>query len=630
MKNEVALIAPDQELLKLVEDCRTKIDLPFTAIYAPIDNIIEITSKLIMQGAKILISRGGWAKIIKENFDLPMVEIDINVIDIMHLIDQARQIGNRIAVISVDFVIDSVTKIAPFINIEVTPYLLSKLDMVEELVERAASQGAEVIIGASAAASLARERGLKAILLRTGEDSVLAALREAARLKAALQNEVEWGLRQKAVLDSIDDCLLTLDENGGLTSYNHVAKREFNLNQGQLSAPPGFLNDQVLKEAIMSHQQIQNRLTVINKIHYVVQVNPIISSLKSLGTVIKFQKVTDVQHLEQNIRRHFADKGHVARYRFEDLIGADPQSERLFAKAASYAQVDSTILIEGESGTGKEGLAQSIHQASPRADQPFVAINCLAVPETLLESELFGFKEGAFTGARKGGKPGLLEMAHNGTLFLDEIAEISPGFQARLLRVLEERVVQRVGDDRLIPIDVRIISATNQPLGLLVAQKKFRQDLFYRLNVLNLKIQPLRERRGDIEALVDHFLQYFRQTMSRPSLSVSSQAKELLLSYDYPGNVRQLRNIIERLVVSGAGPVLDSRDVEEAVGQGACPQAPSEGPRSPRGPGPGGLAAMEERKLFIRVVEECGGNKSAAARRLGVSPVTLWRKLRGA
>ena len=453
-------------------------------------------------------------------------------------------------------------------------------------------------------------------------------MQEAARIKAALEKEAEWGLRQRAVLESISEMLLTLDENGKLSSYNRVAETELGLTPDHLGRAPDFFSAPELLEAIQKHRHISGQLLTLNKTAFVAQVHPILSGRKVLGTVLSLQKVTELQQLEQNVRRSLAERGHVARYQFSDLVADDPLSVRLLAKAKNYAQVDSTILIEGESGAGKEGLAQSIHQASPRAGQPFVAINCLALPESLLESELFGYKEGAFTGARKGGKPGLMEMAHRGTLFLDEIAEISPGFQARLLRVLEERVVQPLGDDKIVPIDVRIISATNQPLTQLVAEKKFRQDLFYRLNVLNLKWPPLRERKGDIPALADHFLDYFSHRLQRPRPEFSPEAKELLLAYDYPGNVRQLRNIIERLVVSVSSPSVSHWALEDAIGPGEITSAMPLAAATSAADTPKGLLAEEEIRLFRRIISECGGNKAEAARRLGVSPSTLWRKLR--
>ncbi len=552
-----------------------------------------------------------------------MVEIQIATADVMYLLDQARRVSSKIGVIGVDSLVNSVKRIAPILGLEVFHFALNSPRIVEKLVNEAAARGAEVIVGASAAVTLARNRGLEAILLRSSEDSVLAALHEAVRIKSALQSEAEWGLRQKAVLESISDGLLTLDEYGHLSTFNRVAAKELNLSPDHLGRKPDFISGLGLEEALKHHRPVEGQLLTINKTPYVVQVRPILSDRKALDTVISFQKVDELQRLEQTIRRRLSEKGHVARYHFEDLVADDPLSGRLLAKARNYAQVDSTILIEGESGTGKEGLAQSIHSAGPRSAQPFVAINCLALPETLLESELFGFKEGAFTGARKGGKPGLLEMAHKGTLFLDEIAEISPGFQARLLRVLEERVVQRLGDDKIIPIDVRIVTATNQPLRRLVAEKKFREDLFYRLNVLNLILPPLRERRGDIPGLVSHFLDYFSRRLQRPRPNLSAGALDLLTAFDYPGNVRQLRNIVERLVVSSSARTVEPWAVEEAIGPGFCPSVPLAGEVK----GQGRLRAEEEIRLFKRVISECGGNKAEAARRLGVSPTTLWRKL---
>ena len=217
------------------------------------------------------------------------------------------------------------------------------------------------------------------------------------------------------------------------------------------------------------------------------------------------------------------------------------------------AKSDMSILLLGESGTGKTLIAEYIHQCSDRGFGPFMSINCGAIPDNLLESELFGYAEGAFTGAKKGGKVGLFEMAHNGTLFLDEIGEIPTSVQAKLLRVLEEKIVMRIGQERYIPINVRIVCATNKDLAELVRCGKFREDLFYRLNVLRLNLPPLRKHPEDIEELADSFLSWLPQSLSLPRPQISPEALAVLKLYHFPGNIRELRNVIERLVVIAKG-----------------------------------------------------------------------------
>lgn len=267
------------------------------------------------------------------------------------------------------------------------------------------------------------------------------------------------------------------------------------------------------------------------------------AALPGGGEIVAFRDVTELHELERRLRQDLRNRGHVARYTFEDFVGESPPVLNLLAKARRLSRCNGSVLIFGESGTGKEVVAQAIHNGSPRRKHPFVALNCAAIPEQLLESELFGYEDGAFTGARRGGKEGLFEQAHLGTIFLDEIGDLSPALQARLLRVLEEREVMRVGATRLRPIDVRVICATNRDLAALVRAGRFRADLYYRLNVLTLSIPPLRERKEDIAALADHFL---AQLGDRRRLSPAVIAA--LMRHDWPGNVRELRNCIEYLV----------------------------------------------------------------------------------
>jgi transcriptional regulator with PAS, ATPase and Fis domain len=279
--------------------------------------------------------------------------------------------------------------------------------------------------------------------------------------------------------------------------------------------------------------------------------------------------------------------------------------------ARQYARVDSTVLIHGETGVGKELFAQSIHTAGNRSSGPFVAVNCAALPEALLESELFGYVEGAFTGARRKGKPGLFELAHRGTIFLDEISEIPLSLQGRLLRVLQEREVIRLGHDRVIPVDVRVLCATNRDLHRLVEEGNFRRDLYWRLNVLSLSIPPLRERRDDIVPLMLQFLDTLSPSGNH-GIVFSGDALSFLTQYPWPGNVRELRNLCERLTVVHTGKTVDAAFLTHLMEYRESTQ--------PLRSGPTGMEEIE------RALAQAGGKITRAAEILGVHRATLWRK----
>ncbi len=308
------------------------------------------------------------------------------------------------------------------------------------------------------------------------------------------------------------------------------------------------------------------------------------------------------------------------RYRFENIIGRSQPMREVLTRIAKFAPTDATVLITGESGTGKELIAKAVHANSKRADKPFVPVNCAAVTETLLESELFGHVRGAFSGA-VANRRGLLEEADGGTFFFDEIAETTPAFQAKLLRVLQEGEIRRVGDNRSFKVDIRVIAATNQDLHRAIAEKRFRQDLYYRLNVARFVLPALRDRREDIPLLVDHFLSKFCRKMG-VRVRLGDAVLDYLTSYDYPGNIRELENMVEQAVAlaSQSGVI----QIEDIAPQG-LPEVPRDRPDDRT------LASSvdaAERAAIENALRDCEGNRERAAEQLGLSMTTLWRKMK--
>ncbi len=328
------------------------------------------------------------------------------------------------------------------------------------------------------------------------------------------------------------------------------------------------------------------------------------------------------------------------------IVAESPVMRALMERIQDVAATDAPVLIEGESGTGKELMAKWIHQCSRRSAGPFVGINCGAVPETLLESELFGHARGAFTGAHQA-KKGLFEAADGGTLFLDEIGEISPAFQVKLLRALQEGVIRRVGEVREIPVDVRIVSASNRSIARLAAEGRFRQDLFYRIHVVSLVLPPLRERPEDILPLAETVLDRLSRRMGRRKPELSKEARSRLLEYPWPGNIRELENTLERLMIFSRKPVIDAEDLDlgdplslgtplrgtpEMERSCTAPAVDADGARPEEGQDPEDSwmipLAEVERRHILKVLSRCGNNKTRAAKILGIGTNTLWRKLK--
>ena len=487
------------------------------------------------------------------------------------------------------------------------------------------------------------------------ENFILADVMAKSRQQLREKNE-----EIQNILDNSFNAILSLDREGVIRQGNGQVKQYFKQELQEIIGKkiydflPG-LNPSLLENAMESGKGFYGELVEFDSRVLVMNSFPLRSKGEVNGAALYFEELRQIERVEQKIKSELYKKGLMAKYRFEDIKG---RSEKLLmAKkyAHDFAKHSSNILIYGESGTGKELFAQSIHNHSTRKNGPFVAVNCGALPSSLLESELFGYVGGAFTGASKNGKKGLLEQANKGTIFLDEISEMEPMGQVRLLRVLEERVISRIGDDRVIPVDVRIIAASNKNLRSLVEEGKFREDLYYRLNVLMLRVPPLREREGDIRLLADEFIRHFGE-LNKKRIELEESAYRVMERYPWKGNVRQLRNFCERLVIIANERVVDGTFViqqlndsyfevledGEAVKEdgGFTDHEHSSSAPLPSGTDPCLPAALDskadgkdsrweqEKARLVDALNQAKGRREEAAELLGISKTSLWRKMK--
>lgn len=369
-------------------------------------------------------------------------------------------------------------------------------------------------------------------------------------LRRQIVAQANFDIKKKleVILDTISEAIISIDREGYISLINNWAGNLLSVDRSLYINRP--FNDLIpnieIQDILKNDYHLENEIKKIKGTDYVVSSNSIIdSSNKFAGVVISLKRVGEVQKIETKIRRELKVKNHISKYKFQDIIGKSDEINYLIHLAKKFAKTDFTVLIEGESGTGKELLTQAIHNYSNRCLGPFVAVNLAALPENLVESELFGYEEGAFTGAKKEGKRGLFEEAHNGTIFLDEIGDSSLEVQKKLLRVLEESEVRRVGGSSIIPINVRVIAATNKNLFEMVEKKKFRSDLYYRLCTISLSIPSLKARGKDIIELAYYFSSKFFKGERR--IDLSDEVTDLLLSYNWPGNIRELENVVNYL-----------------------------------------------------------------------------------
>ena len=368
------------------------------------------------------------------------------------------------------------------------------------------------------------------------------------RRQIVVQSNFDMKKQFEMILDTVSEAIISIDRKGHITFINNCAGDLLGVDELQYIDRP--LNDLIsnakINDILKNEVHLDNEIKKIRGINCVVSSESIIDiSDKFAGVVFSLKKVGEVQEIETKIRRELKIKNHIAKYKFQDIIGESDEVNHLIHLAKQFAKTDFTILIEGESGTGKELLTQAIHNYSNRSLSPFVAINLAALPENLVESELFGYEEGAFTGAKKEGKRGLFEEAHNGTIFLDEIGDASLEVQKKLLRVLEESEVRRVGGSNIIPVNVRVIAASNKNLLEMIEKREFRSDLYYRLSTIVLSIPPLKSRGKDIIELVYYFSSKFFN--EERQVELSDEATDLFMSYSWPGNIRELENVVNYL-----------------------------------------------------------------------------------
>lgn len=426
------------------------------------------------------------------------------------------------------------------------------------------------------------------------------------------------------LVNSMDSGVISTDENGMILRYNLIAGEMFNINQDE--RPVKRITDIIKGISIQKIKEnkchiYNNEFSYYEKGHRYrcfYNAKPIMVEDNVTGFIFTFNKINELIKVVNDL----ASTNMVIT--FEDIIGKSAEIISVKNYAKKIAKGKSTVLIQGESGTGKELFARAIHYESDRKNGPFVAINCTAIPENLIESELFGYEEGAFTGARKGGKIGKFELANKGTIFLDEIGDMPLNLQSKLLRVLQGNVIERVGGSNSIPVDVRIIAASNKLLEEKVREKEFREDLFYRLNVLPVHLPPLRARLDDIEVLADAFLQKFNQKLNRYIEAIDPSVIELFKSYKWPGNVRELENVIEYGVNMAAGSIIKVGDLPRRIKENDGIQESSREEVL--------IPIRELEKAEIEKALKIFGNKSEgiekAAKILGISRATIYRKLK--
>jgi transcriptional regulator with PAS, ATPase and Fis domain len=630
----ITFIVPYPELLKKVEliiaDHELSSQKEMRASLTTIEHLRDVAYD---PNCDVLIARGFAALYLQQNNNgIPVVEMPMTTCDIIRAAQECinRFHARHIALIGPGFSPDDTALLDTVLSCSLTSYVVDDSAMMEPYVRKAIHEGCDAVIGGNTAKGCANNLGYPAITIQTGEKAIRSALNEAIRVVGIMRRERERSEMFTTISNCSKDGIMYVANDNIIRVANPASVQILSGGKSHiLGVTIARISRDMYKhveETRAEGREISNHLCRHHDSTLSVNYFPVMIRDSVTGVVITFQDVTRIQQVETHIRQKLSEKGLSARYHFSDIIHKSKALDQLIELARRYAAVSSNVLIEGETGTGKELLAQSIHNASSRSAGPFVAINCAAIPENLLESEMFGYEEGAFTGTSRGGKIGLFELAHNGTLFLDEVSGLPFNFQGKLLRVLQEREVRRVGANKVKSVDVRIIAASNFNLQRMVREGDFRKDLFYRLDVLKLFVPPLCERPEDIEILFLYFIAYYNDKLKTDITKIDSEALDLLISHRFEGNVRELKNIAERVSIL----CMDSRTVTAAdirvtlydnnAHESVSPAGKTVSLRSLRG--------KDERDFILNALQRCGNNQTRAARELGIDRTTLWRKLR--
>ena len=639
-KFQFAVVGHSYELANAVQRCVNPETEELITRVVNAGEGVSVAKQLVAEGTEIIFGHMGNAQLMLQEIGQPVVEIPRTHLDMMIAFKKANAFGSHIGLTSFAEPTDGMDFIEEILGIKIHQIIFNDFAEMETGVNEAFNQGVRVLVGGGVSTKIIATLGGRGIVVDPRPSAVEKAFREARAIASFRRKEAENTARLKTILQMIEDGVVCVDNYGRIDIYNENAETILGMNLKRTvgQSQSRILKDIHLLDVLTSGNPERDVIKKIGPHEIVLNALPIETDGRPQGAVAQLKTVSRIESISRKFKESLYNKGFVAKHTLKDLVGETDIMRQLKRKAEKYAQTHTTLIIQGETGTGKELLAQAIHNLSPRRQKPFVAINCAALPESLLESELFGYEEGAFTGAKRGGKIGLFELAHQGTVYLDEIADISAGLQMRLLRVIENKEVMRVGGDRYVPVDVRIISSSYKDLHNEMKKDRFRPDLYYRLAVLKLKLPALRDRKEDIPLIIEALL----SSRSESNSAFTPKMLAYLNQYHWPGNVRELISFVESYLI-----LLKTKNHDEQLIATLLEEQMEEASHWEETPlendtevacdinadeyMEGTLKEMMEQvecKLIQDTLRACRFNKKETAKKLGISVNTLWRKLK--
>ncbi len=618
--NEIVIFSVSKTITQRIMNVliERKLDVPvYEFRYS---DVLDKANEMIQSGAKIIISRGGTAALLRNNISIPVIEIAHDFHGVYRILQQAKIKSQKIAAVGFPQFCNALRHYQNMTNEEFKICQVYNHNDIENVIKNLSENDYHTVIGGLTVAEMAKKYNLNAIMGDTDNISIEQAINEAYSLLKYLNRENTKLIMSHAALNQAREGIMCIDQLGEIININAIGLSLFQCHVGDKIFKKEAFKD--IYASIINELDIKEQVIDINGQTIFISIRHFSNRQTSYSIITGLNQESSLW--QNSISKKSKLRGFSTTWSFDDIIGQSPAIRDVIKKAKLCARHELPIHILGDTGTGKELFAQSIHNHSARSHGPFIAINCAAIPESILESELFGYADGAFTSARKGGKPGVFEMAMNGTVFIDEISEAPLSVQVKLLRVLQEKQFSRLGGDTLITADFRLITASNKDLRQLVASGEFRRDLYYRINILELSLPALRQRPGDIMLLIQNLL--YQQGKQ---ITFTPDAVDFLHRYSWPGNIRELQAVIYRLIV-----LLDidrvSKDVLLQIGQ----ISPDDANESSHFPAAGvasdetDLLKKQEKRLISHIIEKTDGDRTKASVMLGISPTTLWRKLK--
>ncbi len=603
-----------------------------------VDAVLALHARTPIDALVAAGASGAW---IRERVDIPVAMVEVRGFDLLGALARARALSPRVALVTLGAPSQHLAPFDAQFGTGIAQFSYHGPEDAHSCVQAMQAAGIGAVVAPGLIADLAEEAGIASVLLYS-DAAVQQALNEALLLARQRLAERARHQRLQTILGQLQDGVVAVDCDQRIQALNPAMAALLGVPAEPLHGRAlGTVAPQLDMAATLRHRESSEDVVQLATRTQVVRRTPILENGVLTGALLVCRDPQTIQSADRHLRANQRQRGPGVRWCLDDYLGDSPAVQRLRVLAQQCAGSDATVLILGESGTGKELVAQGIHRASRRAAQPFLAVNCAALGESLLESELFGYEEGAFTGARRGGKTGLVEAAHTGTLLLDEIGDMPLSLQSRLLRVLQEREVLRVGSTTPVPVDVRVIAATHADLAAQVDKGLFRRDLYYRLAVLRLATPALRERSAcDVAQLAQALLQRRLKALSvdAPGAIHSLLASVLQLAgaHTWPGNVRELENWVERLLachayVCDAQGRADTARLLEVFPECAGPLAPTVSGATPATPWPLKATRRHAEQQRVReVLQSVQGDQRQACEILGISRATLWRRMKGA